>query len=229
MRFGLQKLTLLDYPGQLACTVFTCGCNFRCPFCHNAALVTGDPGALEYSFAEILEFLENRGSRLEGICLTGGEPLLHEESILLMQAAKAMGYKVKLDTNGSFPERLAEVLAENAVDYVAMDIKNSPAKYDLTSGTAVLEKVRRSVGLLKNSNIEYEFRTTVTGNLHEKADFTAIGQWLAGTERYFLQGFKDSGDILAGDAADFAVSDEKLAEFLDEARKFIPAAAIRGR
>ena len=229
MRFGLQKLTLLDYPGLVACTVFTCGCNFRCPFCHNPALVTGSQEDLEYSFAELLEFLESRRKQLDGICLTGGEPLLYEESVMLMQAARAMGYRVKLDTNGSFPDRLAAVLADNAADYVAMDIKNSPEKYELTSGAKVLEKVQRSVELLKSGNCGYEFRTTVTGNLHEKADFAAIGSWLAGTERYFLQGFRDSGAILAGDAAPFAVSDEKLREFLAEVKKFIPAAEIRGR
>ena len=229
MRFGLRKLTLLDYPGQVACTVFTCGCNFRCPFCHNPVLVTGNEGDLEYSFGDILEFLEERTSRLDGVCVTGGEPLLHRDTILFVQAAKALGYKVKLDTNGSFPERLAELLADNAVDFVAMDIKNSPAKYAATCGTENWEKVFESVELLKNSSIDHEFRTTVTGNLHEKSDFTAIGNWLAGEERYFLQGFKDSGEILGGDSARFAVSDEQLKEFLTEVRKFVPLAQIRGR
>ena len=229
MRFGLRKLTLLDYPGLVACTVFTCGCNFRCPFCHNPVLVTGKEDDLECSFGEVLEFLENRKDRLEGVCVTGGEPLLHKESVLFIQAAKALGYKVKLDTNGSFPERLRELLIDNAVDFVAMDIKNSPAKYAVTSGIDNWEMVKESVELLKNSSIEHEFRTTVTGNLHEKSDFTAIGQWLTGERRYFLQGFKDSGEILGGEGEKFAVSDEQLKEFLAEVRKFIPAAEIRGR
>jgi pyruvate formate lyase activating enzyme len=229
MRFGLRKLTLLDYPGQVACTVFTCGCNFRCPFCHNPVLVTGNEGDLEYSFGEILEFLEERTGRLEGVCVTGGEPLMHRDTILFIQAAKALGYKVKLDTNGSFPERVKELLADGAVDFVAMDIKNSPAKYAETSGIPNWEKVRESVELLKKSSVDHEFRTTVTGNLHEKSDFTAIGSWLAGEERYFLQGFKDSGEILGGDSGRFAVSDEQLKEFLAEVRKFIPSAQIRGR
>ena len=229
MRFGLRKLTLLDYPGLVACTVFTCGCNFRCPFCHNPVLVTGKEDDLECSFGEVLEFLENRKDRLEGVCVTGGEPLLHKESVLFIQAAKALGYKVKLDTNGSFPERLRELLIDNAVDFVAMDIKNSPAKYAVTSGIDNWEMVKESVELLKNSSIEHEFRTTVTGNLHEKSDFTAIGQWLTGERRYFLQGFKDSGEILGGEGEKFAVSDYQLKEFLTEVRKFIPAAEIRGR
>ena len=229
MRFGLRKLTLLDYPGVIACTVFTCGCNFRCPFCHNPVLVTGKMDDLEYSFAEILEFLEFRGKRLDAVCITGGEPLMHEDSMLLAQAAKALGYRVKLDTNGSYPERLKELVAENAVDFVAMDIKNSPEKYALTSGIKNWEKVRESVDFLKSGQVDYEFRTTVTGNLHERADFVSIGKWLAGAKRYFLQGFKDSGMILAGDAAPFEVTDAALETFLETVRVFVPAAAIRGR
>ena len=229
MRFGLQKLTLLDYPEQVACTVFTCGCNFRCPFCHNPVLVTGRDEDMQYSFGEILEFLEDRTGRLDGVCVTGGEPLMHRDTVLFVQAAKALGYKVKLDTNGSYPERLQELLADDAVDFVAMDIKNSPAKYAETCGIPNWEKVRESVELLKKSSVDHEFRTTVTGNLHEKSDFTAIGSWLAGEKRYFLQGFKDSGEILGGDSERFAVSNEQLKEFLDEVRKFIPSAQIRGR
>ena len=214
---------------MVACTVFTCGCNFRCPFCHNPALVMGSMADLEYSFADVLEFLEQRGRQLDAVCITGGEPLLYEESALLAQSAKAMGFKVKLDTNGSFPDRLQKLVAENAVDFVAMDIKNSPEKYALTSGVKNWEKVRESVSFLLQGQIDYEFRTTVTGNLHEKSDFVSIGEWLVGAKRYFLQAFKDSGMILAGNAADFAVSDAQLAEFLAAVKKFVPTAEIRGR
>jgi len=220
---------LLDYPGQVACTVFTCGCNFRCPFCHNPALVVGRDDSLTHSFADVLAFLESRHRQLDAICLTGGEPLLHEESLLLMQAAKAMGYRVKLDTNGSKPDLLRQAVADGSVDYVAMDIKNSPEKYAVTSGVDMLDAVRASVAFLQEGHVRCEFRTTVTGCLHEAADFAAIGQWLAGAERYFLQGFKDSGDILGGDPAPFAVSDEQLEEFLAVVRAFIPSAEIRGR
>ena len=229
MRFGLHKLTLLDYPGLVACTVFTCGCNFRCPFCHNPVLVTGKMDDLEYTFADILEFLESRSGRLDGVCVTGGEPLMHEQSILLMQAAKAMGYRVKLDTNGSFPQLLWQLLQEQAVDYVAMDIKNSPSKYAVTGGSDCWEKVRQSVKLLMDGNVDYEFRTTVTGNLHEVADFSAIGREIAGAKRYFLQPFKDSGAILGGSAKEFEVADGQLSGFLSEVKKFVPAAEIRGR
>ena len=229
MRFGLRKLTLLDYPGQVACTVFTCGCNFRCPFCHNPSLVTGSESALEYDFGGLLEFLEQRRSRLDAVCITGGEPLMHGDAVLLAQAAKALGYRVKLDTNGSYPDRLRELIADGTLDYVAMDIKNSPDKYSVTSGAELLEKVEKSAGLLLSGVVDYEFRTTVTGNLHETSDFEKIGQWLAGAKRYFLQAFADSGDILGGDAEQFAVSDEQMASFLAAVRGNIPAAAIRGR
>ena len=140
-----------------------------------------------------------------------------------------MGYLVKLDTNGSFPKKLKDLARKKLIDYVAMDIKNSPEKYALTSGIANWEKVRASVAFLLNGTVDYEFRTTVTGNLHEKSDFVSIGQWLTGAKRYFLQGFKDSGAILAGDAGQFAVSDDALKEFLSTVREFIPAAEIRGR
>lgn len=229
MRFSLRKLTLLDYPGHVACTVFTGGCNFRCPFCHNPSLVTAAAGDLEFTMGDILEFLEKRSGQLDGICITGGEPLLHRDTLLLAQAAKALNYSVKLDTNGSFPELLNEVLAEKMIDYVAMDIKNSPAKYAVTTGINVLEKVRKSVDLLKTAAVEHEFRTTVTGNLHETADFIEIGKWLTGEKRYFLQPFADSGAILGGDPGQFTVSDARLQEFLDAVRNFIPAAEIRGR
>ena len=225
---GFMKLTLLDYPEKVACTVFTVGCNFRCPFCHNASLVE-QRDCQELSVDGVLQVLKKRKHILEGMCLTGGEPLLQKGVDDFLRKVKALGYKVKLDTNGSFPQKLMDLVQEGLVDYVAMDIKNSPAKYAVTSGIDNWEMVKESVELLKNSSIEHEFRTTVTGNLHEKSDFTAIGQWLTGERRYFLQGFKDSGEILGGEGEKFAVSDEQLKEFLAEVRKFIPAAEIRGR
>ena len=227
MRLGLQKLTLLDYPGQVACTVFTCGCNFRCPFCHNASLVTGSDDVLEESDA-VLAFLRKRIGILDGVCITGGEPLLHEESGWLAQAAKGLGYLVKLDTNGSFPARLKALVADGAVDYVAMDLKNAPEKYAATCGIEHWDPVRESADYLLSGAVTYEFRTTVTGNLHEAADFVSIGRWLAGAKRYFLQGFRDSGAILGGDAAPFAVTEAQMQSFLDAVKPFIPAAEIRG-
>lgn len=229
MRFGLQKLTLLDYPGVVACTVFCCGCNLRCPFCHNASLVTGNENGLELDFASLLEFLEKRRNTLDGVCFTGGEILLHPDAVDAIAAAKALGYKVKVDTNGTFPEVLKELVSSGNVDYVAMDIKNSPEKYALCCGRdGMVEAVSQSVQLLLSSPVDYEFRTTVTGNLHEISDFTAIGKWIAGAKRYFLQAFADSGDIL-DKSRDFSVSGEFIASALEEVRKFVPDAALRGR
>jgi pyruvate formate lyase activating enzyme len=228
MRFGLQKLTLLDFPGEVACTVFTCGCNFRCPFCHNASLVNGSGSDL-LDADGILAFLRKRAGVLDGVCLTGGEPLLHDNILDFAAKIKSLGYKLKLDTNGSRPEQLRHAIESGLIDYVAMDIKNSPAKYAVTCGNAdALNAVKVSVDLLKSRTIPYEFRTTVTSNLHATADFTAIGKWLEGCNKYFLQPFLESDDILIPSDA-YPVSEAQLNDFLTEVRKFIPDAAIRGR
>lgn len=229
MRFGLQKLTLLDYPGVVACTVFCCGCNFRCPFCHNGSLVLGNEAGLELDFASMLEFLEKRRGILEGVCFTGGEFLMHSDAIDAASAAKALGYKVKVDTNGSFPEALVELMDSGSVDYIAMDIKNSPQKYAVTCGrNDVLEKVKSSVDLLKQGNVDFEFRTTVTGNLHELADFEDIGKWICGAEKYFLQPFTESDDILDKDG-EFKVDGKFVDDALRVVQRYVPAAAIRGK
>ena len=229
MRFGLQKLTLLDFPGQVACTIFCKGCNYRCPFCHNASLVEGD-GELPYTAQDIVDFLKKRTGILDGICLTGGEPLLTDEMLEVAAEAKKLGYLVKLDTNGSFPERLKRAVDKKMVDYVAMDIKAPQKKYAAVCGNStVLDAVRESVDFLKSKPIAFEFRTTVAATLHEVGDFAEIGKWIAGTERYYLQPFADSGDILGGDAAIYKVTDEFVQECLLAAQKYVPAAAIRGR
>ena len=230
MRLGLQKLTLLDYPGVMACTIFTCGCNFRCPFCHNASLVTGNANALPYTPGELIEFLDGRKRMLDGVCITGGEPLLHPAIPQLIRDIKKMGYKVKLDTNGSRPEILAELLQSGAVDYVAMDIKHAKEKYAQASGTdEFLEQVCRSVELLNASPVEHEFRTTVVAGLHTPDDTEEIARWISGAEHYYLQNFTDSGDILDRERIFSAVEKPVLEEMLRRAQLFIPAAAIRGK
>ena len=228
MMFGLQKLTLLDYPEKVACTVFCSGCNFRCPFCHNPALATGNESILDYSFSDIISFLESRNKKLDGICITGGEPLLYEETIELAERAKRMGFQVKIDTNGSNPERLRTVIEKRIADYIAMDIKNAPEKYEMTSGSKMLEQVKESVSYLLQDKVDYEFRTTVTGNLHTAADVKKIGQWIAGAKRYFLQKFVDSGSILNGNGEDFEVSLEKMKEYKNIIRNDIPSVMLRG-
>ena len=195
---GMQKLTLLDYPGKTACLLFTQGCNFRCPFCHNASLVVNIPKEAEISEDEFFKFLQKRKGILDGVCVSGGEPLLQPDIELFIRKIKDMGFAVKLDTNGSFPDKLIHLVEEGLVDYVAMDIKNSPETYVLTAGVDVLdmEAIRGSVLYLKDGNIPYEFRTTVVKHYHSKEGFEEIGKWLVGADKYFLQNFVDSGDLI---------------------------------
>jgi len=195
---GLQKLAMVDYPGKLAATVFTGGCNLRCPFCHNALLVTRLDETPPLSEAEILEFLSTRTNLLDGVVLTGGEPLIHPDAADFLRKVKAMGFSVKLDTNGCFPERLAALLTEGLVDYVAMDIKNCLEKYPATCGVPGLDTVpvQESVRLLLSGGVEFEFRTTVVRELHSADDLLSIGHWLDGAPRYYLQNFVDSGNLI---------------------------------
>lgn len=227
---ALQKLTLLDYPGRTAATLFTHGCNFRCPFCHNAGLVVR-PSKTTVDENELLSYLDKRKKLLDGVCITGGEPLLQSDIADFIRRVRAHGYAVKLDTNGSFPEKLAALIDEGLVDYVAMDIKNSPEKYEETAGAkGILENVQASVALLLQNKVDYEFRTTVTGSLHTAEDMRAIGAWIAGAKRYFLQPFKDSGDLVCGnaDTSIFACSPAHTEALLAAVQPFVPTAQVRG-
>ena len=207
---GLQKLTLLDFPGRLAATVFFGGCNFRCPFCHNASLVLSPERCEKISEEELLSFLESRKGKLSGVCITGGEPTLYKELKAFIKKIKDMGFAVKLDTNGTSPDLLSELISEGLVDYVAMDIKNSQKKYALTVGKEVdIEKIKRSVDILLSGKIDYEFRTTVVRELHEKEDFIAISEWISGAKRYFLQTFEDSGDLIGSGFSAYSKDETK--------------------
>lgn len=194
--YGFQKMTLLDFPGRVACTLFTAGCNFVCPFCHNASLVTHIDGA-PIDHEEIFSYLNKRKGLLDGVCITGGEPLLWPDIASFIQKIKEMGYLVKLDTNGAFPDRLAHLIDTGLVDYVAMDIKNSKEKYALTAGVPVdLAAIEQSVELLKEGRVEYEFRTTVVKEFHTEQDIISMANWLSGTRYWYLQNFTDSGDLI---------------------------------
>ena len=195
---GLQKLSMVDFPGKLAATVFTGGCDLRCPFCHNAPLVTRAAEQPELSRQEVLDFLRSRRGLLDGVVLSGGEPLLHPGAADFLREVRDLGFSVKLDTNGCHPAALAEILERRLVDYVAMDIKNSPEKYPQTVGVPAfnLDPVRESVRLLRGGTVDYEFRTTVVQGLHTPADMESIGRWLEGAPRYYLQRFVDSGDLV---------------------------------
>ena len=197
---GFQKLTLLDYPGRTACTVFTGGCNFRCPFCHNALLVTEQDNDF-YPEEDVFEHLKMRKNVLDGVAVTGGEPLLQKDIERFLYEIKDLGYDIKLDTNGSFPEKLAGILELGLADYVAMDIKNSPTKYAETIGLKAfdLAPVQESINILKNSGVDYEFRTTVTADFHTKDSMKELSEWIMNTPKYFLQNFVDSGNLICPD------------------------------
>lgn len=224
---GLQKMTLLDFPGRVACTVFLGGCDFRCPFCHNYELVDGSaPAIMEED--ELFTFLQQRRGLLDGVAVTGGEPCLRPDLPDLLRRIRAMGYKTKLDTNGTHPELLRTVLEEGLADYVAMDIKNSPEQYARTVGLPAVNMapVRESVKLLMAGKTDYEFRTTVVAELHAAADFEAIGQWIAGARRYFLQAFTDRDSVpFAGLHAPDA---ETMRRYADIVRPFVPQTFVRG-
>ena len=190
---GLNKTTLLDYPGCVAATIFVGGCNFRCPFCHNGDLVLQSAQITGYSEEEVLTFLKKRKNVLEGVCITGGEPTLYGELSDFIRKIKALDYKVKLDTNGSNPEMISELVKNGLVDYVAMDIKAPAASYDRVCGVNVdIDKIKKSVEFLKEGNVPYEFRTTVVKELHTREDILKIGEWILGAEKYYLQSYKES-------------------------------------
>ena len=189
---GLQKMTLLDYPGHVACTVFLSGCDMRCPFCHNFELADGSAKPV-MDDEELLAFLKKRQGLLDGVAFTGGEPLLHRDIEELIRRIRAMGFRIKLDTNGCHPDMLKRLLDGHLIDYAAMDIKNNPGKYAVTAGLKQfdLSPVLESIRLLKESDIDYEFRTTVIAEFHEEKDFYEIGEMIRGARHYYLQCFTD--------------------------------------
>ncbi len=224
---GFQKLTLLDFPGVVACTLFTKGCNFLCPFCHNAPLVNRTLEADTISENEVLDYLRKRRGILEGICITGGEPLLHTELEDFIQKVRDLGYKVKLDTNGSFPERLTELVVGGMVDYVAMDIKNSWVKYRFTTGKDTIDvaDIKDSIQFLMQRRIPYEFRTTVVRELHTVADIEAIAQVIQGADAYYIQNFMDSGNVIGTGLS--SVDPDTLASMKQRATMYVRRCEIR--
>ncbi len=225
---GLQKLSLVDFPGKVAATVFTGGCNLRCPFCHNAPLVLPGRGTSALDAGGVLDFLASRRGLLDGVVLSGGEPLLQPDAADFLAEVKAMGFSVKLDTNGCHPDALADILDRRLADYVAMDIKNSLEKYPWTVGVPGFDTapVERSARLLMEGPADYEFRTTLVRPFHEVGDMETIGRWLRGARRYYLQAFVDSGDLVGGGCAPF--TPEEMEGFLQAARPFFQSAALRG-
>lgn len=224
---GFQKLTLLDFPGKVACILFTPGCNFRCPFCHNASLVTHIDNNAQIDEDTFFSFLEKRRRMLDGVCITGGEPLMQHGIKEFIKKIKEMGYAVKLDTNGTYPDKLEELIKDGLLDYVAMDIKNCKEKYGITSGVQNVpyDNIVKSINILSKSGIDHEFRTTVADGLHTPEDIGKIAEMIKGEKKYFIQNFTDSGDIIAPEMC--SVSQEKLDEMLRFAKEYIPNAKIR--
>ena len=226
---GLQKLAMVDYPGKLAATVFTGGCNLRCPFCHNALLVTQlDRNPESYAPEEVLSFLKGRRGLLDGVVVTGGEPLLQDGVEDFIRAVRELGFAVKLDTNGTFPDRLAALLEAGLVDYVAMDIKNCLPKYPATVGLREFDTtpIQESVKLLGRGRVDYEFRTTVMRPYHTPTDIESIARWLEGAPRYYLQTFVDSGNLIGEGMIPFTPDEmQGLAELV---RPYFGTVEVRG-
>ncbi len=222
-----QKLTLLDFPGRTAATVFTYGCNLRCPFCHNASLVTS-PSEGSIPEEEFFAFLDKRHGLLDGVCVTGGEPLLQKDILPFLTKIKEMGFAVKLDTNGCFPERLKEILASGVVDYVAMDIKNSSKKYPMTVGieSFSVDKIKQSAEILYEMAPAFELRTTAVATFHEICDFEAIGKEFGGDTDYYIQCFKDSGNTI--EKGLYAHDEKTLEACRDAALPYFRSVSLRG-
>lgn len=227
---GYQKLTLLDYPGHLGCTLFTWGCNFRCPFCHNASLVISKEGnpATQIPLSEIMTSLTSRIGIIEGVCITGGEPTLHKDLPSIIEQIKRLGFQIKLDTNGSNPDMIQYLIQNRLVDYIAMDIKNSIENYANTIGfdSYDLKDVMTSVDLLLTNQVPYEFRTTIVKELHNEVIIHDIGQWIKGASSYYLQQFVDSGDLIS--SSYHAHSKEQMKVFLQIIQNYIPNSYLRG-
>lgn len=225
---GLQKLTLLDYPGKTACTVFTGGCNFRCPFCHNASLVIPSKFGAVMPTEEFFSFLEKRRGILQGVCISGGEPTLMFDLEEFVTRIKSMGFLVKLDTNGSRPEVLRSLVEKGLLDYVAMDIKNSPDMYPRTVGVDGFDvsPILESAEFLMSGAIDFEFRTTVIAGHHTEREMRLIGEWLRGAPRLYLQNFVDSGDLISAEVG--GVDKNTMETLCNLLKEYIPDVQIRG-
>jgi pyruvate formate lyase activating enzyme len=228
---GLEHVTLIDYPGEVACTIFLKGCNFRCQFCHNPELIFGE-GIEEIPQEDLFSYLKRKKGKLDAVCITGGEPLVSLEKDFL-EKIREIGYKIKIDTNGSFPEKLKEFIDAGLVDYVAMDLKSSPEKYpEIVQQGFSKEKIEESIKLISNLQ-EYEFRTTCSERFHDNSEIKKIGEWVFSLigkkpKKYYLQGFKNSGNFINNDfKKDGDFPEEKLKEFKKVAENYFEIVKIR--
>lgn len=230
---GLQKLTLVDYPGKVAATVFLIGCNFRCPFCQNPDLVSPErvkrvEGQNQISESEFFEFLNSKIGLIDGICITGGEPTINSDLFEFVKKIKDLGFLIKLDTNGSNPEISEKLIDEKLIDFIAMDIKTSLEKYEKAINAKIdLEKIKKSVEIIKNSGIDYEFRTTVVPDIVEKDDIEKIGEWLHGPKSFALQQFQNKKVLDKNFEKIQPYSEEILKEFKEILEKYIKQVELR--
>ncbi len=227
---GIQKMTLLDYPEHVACTVFTAGCNFKCPYCHNRDLVFIPENYQYFNPKDIMSYLEKRKNLLDGVCISGGEPLIQGELQSFVKRIKDLGYLVKLDTNGSYPEQLVEIVDSGLVDYVAMDIKNVKEKYAETVGMEKnsfdTSKIEKSIDYLLQGNVDYEFRTTVVREFHTEEDLQRIAKKIQNAKHYYLQQYMESINVIQ--QGFHAYDKNEMEQILKTVREFVPSAQLRG-
>jgi len=224
---GMQKLTLLDYPNKTACLLFTQGCNFRCPFCHNKSLLENSSNNEIISEEEVFEYLEKRKNLLDGVCITGGEPLLQKNIEVFIKKIKEKGFLVKLDTNGSFPGRLKWLIDNKLVDYIAMDIKNNFVNYESASGVQNnnIENIKKSIEIIENSGIEHEFRTTVVKEIHNEKMLENICEFIGKNEKYYIQNFVDNENVLKTGLTSFEKIE--LQEIVNKLKNTYPNIEVR--
>jgi len=225
---GIEKLSVIDFPGKTCCIVFLADCNFRCPYCHNPDLIRNPQNMPDITEKEVLDFIESRKKWVDGVCITGGEPCLHKELPSFIRSVKERGFIVKLDTNGSRPEMVKSLIDEGLLDYIAMDVKAPPERYPDVAGVKVdIEKIRETVDIIMKSGVEYEFRTTLVPRLFGRDDMEKIGRWLNGAKRFFLQNFKSGNTLDESFKNESSFSEEELKELADIAGKYFRYVGVR--
>lgn len=225
---GLQKTSLIEFPGHLSCIIFVQGCNFKCPYCHNPELVLPEKFLPLLDTSDVLSFLEKRRKYLDGVVITGGEPLCDDGLLPFIRKVKEMGYAVKLDTNGSLPEVLKEILKEKLLDYIAMDIKGPVEKYSTIAGVNVnVEKIKESISLIMKGNIPYEFRTTVVKEMLGIYEFEGIGNLIKGASLYYLQRFVPSKAVDPSTLSYHTYSDKEFEEIRTIMLKYVKRCEVR--
>lgn len=225
---GFQETSLIDYPDTISAIIWTIGCNFRCPFCYNKQLVKGEIENIPED--KIFDFLEKRKGKIEGVTVTGGEPLLQNDIEIFIEKIKDMGYLVKVDTNGNYPKKLEDLIDRRLVDYVAMDVKAPKRKYDLLSGTKInLKKIEESIEIIKNKAVEYEFRTTIIPKLLDKNDVVDIAKWIKGAKKYYLQQFQIKTPLISDELECVKpYSKEEIIDILNTIKPFFGKCQSRG-